>query len=127
MAGILVPFTENEMDKMSFLDLVELRKRYPDKASQNYIAPYEHKASVKFAMEQGDGAMAGLMAAAAAPYNMLKVISPSNLGARSDPSMQAIGQGMMGFFEGIPAYSRAHTKVRVRKPEMSGLFGVEGM
>ena len=58
------PWTDAELNAMSFLDLVKLRENNPSKAAQNFLAPYEHKAFVRYAANEDGPLVAGLLAGA---------------------------------------------------------------
>ena len=98
MPGLLNP------DSLAGLDhstLFNLRERYKDKALQDLLAGYEHRAFAREAV--GDNPLMALPIALAAPlYQASKLISPS----RSDPSWGQLGHGLLGVGEGLLAAIR---------------------
>lgn len=108
------PWTDAELSGMSFLDLVKLREQNPGKEAQNHLAPYEHQAFVRYTTQEDGPLMGGLLAAGGVPYYMAKKMSPSNFGARSDPSLQQVGAGLLGFGQGLQDWSASKVKTRVR-------------
>ena len=108
------PWTHEELAKLSFFDLLRLREQYPDKESQNRLAPYEHQAFVRYATQEDGPLMGGLLALSGIPYYAAKKLSPTNMGARSDPSLQQVGSGMMGFGQGLYDWNQSKVKTRPR-------------
>ena len=99
-------YTDEDLLGMSFLDLVKLREESKSKEAQNRLAPFEHRAFVKYATEEDGPGMGALLAGSALPYYLAKRLSPTNFGARSDPSMEQVGQGFAGFGEGVKSWGR---------------------
>ena len=88
--------TEEELAKMSWPDLLQLRNSLTTRADQNAVAPYEHRA---YAREfSGDPYSAAQNAIGSLGYSPAKGIIG---GARSDPSFREIGQGLRGVWEGL--------------------------
>lgn len=89
--------TEDELSKMPWLDLMELRSKLKSKEDQNAVAPFEHRA---YAREQAaEGAYPALQQAVGSVfYTPVKAVTG---GSRSDPSFREIGQGLLGVLEGL--------------------------
>jgi hypothetical protein len=98
--------TDEDLASMPFNELQKLRMMYPDKQAQNKLAPYEHAAYVRqLTMDQGP--IAGALPMILAPgYALAKKMSPTNLGARSDPSFDQIGAGFRGYGQGVVGWAK---------------------
>ena len=99
-------YTDEDLLGMSFLDLVKLREENKSKEAQNRLAPFEHRAFVKYATEEDGPGMGALLAGSALPYYLAKRLSGNNFGARSDPSLEQVGRGFEGFGEGLKGWGR---------------------
>lgn len=88
--------TEEALAKMSWVDLMALRKKLTSREDQNAIAPYEHRA---YARENSpDLYSAAQNAVGSLGYTPYKAATG---GSRSDPSLSEIGQGLVGVWEGL--------------------------
>ncbi len=91
--------------KMGHSDLLRLRDyANPSGDLQNLLAPYEHRAFAREWVGE-DPIMAPIRAMSvgvAAPlYQAGKALSPSNLGARTPPSLEELIQAYKGIGEGL--------------------------
>lgn len=82
-----------QLAQMSQSDLLQLRNQ--PGADQNYLAPYEHRAFAR-ELTQEKPYMAVPLLLGTPVYEIAKLLSPSNLGARSKPSLQSVIQGWKG-------------------------------
>ncbi len=87
--------SEDALSKMPWSDLLQLRSKLTTKAEQNAVAPYEHRA---YAREYSPDTYSAVQnAVGSLGYTAAKPIIG---GARSDPSLREIGQGLLGAWEG---------------------------
>ncbi len=100
--------TEAQLAKMSWADLLALRKKLSSREDQNAVAPFEHRAySREFspdlysALQNGVGAL-GYTGAKVAHQaaDGLGATLPIG-GSRSDPSFREIAQGLVGVSEAL--------------------------
>jgi len=99
---------EEDLARMSWSDLLALRRKLRTTADQNAVAPFEHRA---YARENSDTPAAALQNIVATPmYSAAKVANRAADGvglklpiggSRSDPSLREIGQGIVGAWEGL--------------------------
>lgn len=91
--------SRDDMAKMKWEELFNLRKQNGlSKEDQNYIAPYEHQA---YAREQADSPYhAAQQAVLTLGYTPAKAILWPGQG-RSDPSLNEIGRGLLGAWQGL--------------------------
>jgi len=83
---------------MNFNELWRLRENAPDKATQNLLAPYEHRAFAREATSENP--LAALSLALGIPvYQLAKILGQTN--SRSDPSLEQVKQGYLGIGEGL--------------------------
>jgi hypothetical protein len=83
---------EDALAKMSWADLLALRRKLKSTADQNAIAPFEHRA---YARESSGTTLSAIQNIVATPMYL-----PIG-GSRSDPSLREIGQGLVGAWEGL--------------------------
>lgn len=82
--------------QMDWPSLIEMRKKFTGQDQQNVLAPYEHRA---YARENVSNPLDALgMAAMTLGYTPYKAIKGEG---RSQPSLRAIGQGLLGTWEGL--------------------------
>ena len=87
-----------QLAKMSHAQIYNQRK-LPG-SDQNFLAPYEHRAFTR--EETARNPLMALPLAVATPlYTAGKMLSPTNLDARSKPSLAEILQGYLGIGEGL--------------------------
>jgi len=87
---------EATLAKMDWPSLIEMRKKYTSQDQQNVLAPYEHRA---YARENVNSPLDVLsMAALTLGYTPYKALKGEG---RSQPSIRAIGQGLLGTWEGM--------------------------
>jgi hypothetical protein len=94
----MADFSTDNLDTMSWQNLVALRNQYnDDQQAQNAIAPYEHQAYAREAVEQNP--MNALAYMAMIPgYQAYKVATGEG---RSSPSVEELLHGYKGVFQGI--------------------------
>lgn len=87
---------ENALSKMGWMDLLAMRKKFTGQDQQNVLAPYEHRAYMRENTSgPGEAIKNSLLTLGYTPYKAL-------MGeGRSQPSIRAIGQGLLGTFEGL--------------------------
>jgi hypothetical protein len=92
---------EQTLAKMDWPSLIDLRKKFTGQDQQNVLAPYEHRA---YAREFTDGPIDALkMALFSTGYTPYKAATGEG---RSQPSLRAIGQGLLGTWEGMTKANR---------------------
>ena len=88
--------TAEKLATMPWMDLIQLRKSLKSTQDQNAVAPYEHRAYMR---EYTDGPSQAL-----ANTGLTLGYSPYKLATgegRSEPQLSAIGQGLLGVWEGL--------------------------
>lgn len=95
LARIVSTLTPAQLGALDHSTLYAMRD-YLQPKQQNLVAPYEHRA---FAREEVSAhpLMALPVAAGALAYQPYKML----MGARSDPSFNQVGQGLLGVGEGL--------------------------
>lgn len=84
---------------LSHQELMRLRNKYSDsKAMQNALAPLEHRAYAREAV-QNNPLMAASLIPAIPAYQLVKMLGL--MGARSDPSLAQIIEGYKGVGQGL--------------------------
>jgi hypothetical protein len=91
----LLNFSPEQLAAMEHARLYMMRQNAPA-AMQNTIAPYEHRAFAREATQE-DLSNALPIAAGTLAYPFYKMA----FGARSEPSFNEVGQGLLGVGEGI--------------------------
>lgn len=87
--------------RMPHSGLMQLRDSVPNNSPlQAQLAPYEHRAFAR-ELTQDNPFMAVPLAVATPAYQLGKLISPSNLGARTPPSLEELIQAYKGIGEGL--------------------------
>ena len=86
-----------ELAKMSHYDLY--KQRLLPGADQNYLAPFEHRAFTREAVENNP--LMALPVAASIPIYEIAKLLHLQKGARSDPSIASYLQGSFGIGEGL--------------------------
>lgn len=87
--------------QMPHSGLMQLRDSVPPNSPlQAQLAPYEHRAFAR-ELTQENPFMAVPLAIATPSYQLGKLLSPSNLGARTQPSLEELLQAYRGIGEGL--------------------------
>lgn len=113
MAGLFEIGTDDELANMSFEDIRRLRGLFPDKASQNRLAPFDRSSDVLEQMKAG-GPIAGLYGLGTPIFELLKLLSPTNMGSRSDPSFASAMSGISAFGKGLTDWNKSKVTTKVR-------------
>lgn len=88
--------SHDELLKLSWPELIALRKKLKTTEAQNAVAPYEHRAYAReFSSTPKEAATNALLSIGYTPYKALTGVG------RSDPSLQSIGYGLAGAWEGL--------------------------
>jgi hypothetical protein len=95
LARIVATLTPDQLGSMDHATLYAMRQ-YLQPQQQNLVAPYEHRAFAREEVTQHP-LMALPVAAGALAYQPYKML----MGARSDPSFNQMGQGLLGVGEGL--------------------------
>jgi hypothetical protein len=108
-------FTDQQLGAMSFDDIRQLRRLFPDQASQNRLSPFDRSSYVIDQMRV-NGPQAGIIPALGSPvFEALKALpGTNNMGSRSEPSMSNALAGMVGFGQGLNEWNQSKTKTRVK-------------
>lgn len=95
------PWDRDWLAKASHKELIQLREATDDKEGQNAIAPYEHRAFAREAIQESPIPIAAAIGIAAAVpgYQVKKLLNPEV--SRSDPSIEQVVEGFKGVAEGI--------------------------
>jgi hypothetical protein len=102
MNKALLNLSPEDLAQLSHAALYMARARAP-KEQQNMLAPYEHRAFAREATQENP-LLALPIAAGAVGYPLYKMLmSPG----RSDPSLNQVGQGLLGVGEGVSNRLRA--------------------
>ena len=97
LAARFASYSPQQLSQMDHASLYQAREYMQDRAQQNQISPYEHRAFAREATR--DNPWLGLPIAAG---TMLYQPVKAALGqSRSDPSINQVGQGLMGVGEGL--------------------------
>lgn len=90
-----------QLAKMEHYKLMQLRNT--PNVDQDYLAPYEHRAFSRELLQEKPY-YAPAVAAAIPVWEIAKLLSPTNLGSRSKPSIQSMIQGYKGMGDafGLP-------------------------
>ena len=87
---------DQTLAKMDWPALLQMRKKYTEQDQQNVLAPYEHRAYARENTHSPTDLLS--MAALSLGYTPYKAITGEG---RSQPSLRAVGQGLLGAWEGI--------------------------
>lgn len=119
----LLDFTDQQLGAMSFDDIRQLRRLFPDQASQNRLAPFDRSSDVREQM-RSFGPQAGLYGLGTPLFELLKALpGTNNMGSRSDPSMANAMSGINAFGQGLNEWNQSKVKTRVRSidPDFNAL------
>jgi len=108
-------YTDAQLAQMSFEDIRRLRELFPDKASQNRLAPFDRSSDVLGQMKSF-GPQAGIYGLGSPIFELLKLLSPTNMGSRSDPSLANAMSGISAFGKGLYDWNRSKVTNKVRPP-----------
>ena len=106
-------YTDAQLAQMSFEDIRRLRELFPDKSAQNRLAPFDRSSDVLGQMKAG-GPVAGLYGLGSPIFELLKLLSPTNMGSRSDPSLANAMSGISAFGQGLYDWNQSKVKTRPR-------------
>ena len=93
-----LPAPEEELGKMSWSDLLDLRRKTTDPEIQEALAPFEHRAYAREDVESNPekAALYGMLIPG---YQAAKAVGA--IGARTQPSLEQMQQGFVGVYEGL--------------------------
>lgn len=89
-------YSPDQLSKLNHSTLYSARRGAPREV-QNLLAPYEHRAFAREATQENP-LLALPIAAGALAYQPYKMITGKS---RSDPSLDQVGQGLLGVGEGL--------------------------
>lgn len=100
LAALVSSMTPDQLAKLDHATLYAMRS-YLQPAMQGAVSPFEHRAFAREATQENP-LMALPIAAGTLAYQPYKML----MGARSAPSMDQVGQGLLGVGEGLLGFGR---------------------